>query len=719
MVSALDERRTLSLNVFLNTLEEGCKNERRYCFILGAGASKTSGIPTGEELAKQWHGEILEQCSKEEIKELKKRLGVRSTKPSSRAYFDLYAMRFFPDYQNGSAFLERTLERAQPSLGYYPLAALLANTRNNLVITTNFDSLVEDALFIYTDKRPIVISHELLAQYINFNTSRPIIAKLHRGLFFDPLNRAEQVNGLSKQWKDILREAFKRYTPVVIGYAGGDHSLMDFLKETECLSGLYWCYRHDEPPEEIQKVVERHSGYFIPIEGFDEMMYLMGQRFGYTDPCEHIESAAEQRVRDYQEQVKAFQEKLRAAETPSETQSAILRAMDAKQREELQRLDRRIELDEEDGEAYWERGKLYYFANDYAQALEDFTKAKELGMEDSKLYWYKGFCYRRLGETELAIREYSRSLELKETSEVYRNRGLCFTTVKLYDKAVLDFTRAIKLPPGDKRLYRERGSAYQALEEYKKAQADYEKALELEPADAELYTTLGDVQERLGEVQEALQSYQKAIQIDPNYARAYNNRGVVYLSQMETEKALADHRKAVKLAGDRALYHVNVGIVLNRLERYSEAVTSCNKAIKLDPGYAKAYDIRADAYEGLEQTEKAERDWETYRSRKKRRTRRRHSLRRVLLRGRALQPRRRGGACPRPGGRCGQKINCLEGASGATLVGGYTGREKIQACRGGCPHPPAGGHKGRPYRVCAAASRPARRCGTAKYGLWA
>ena len=614
MVSALDERRTLSLNVFLNTLEEGCKNERRYCFILGAGASKTSGIPTGEELAKQWHGEILEQCSKEEIKELKKRLGVRSTKPSSRAYVDLYAMRFFPDYQNGSAFLERTLERAQPSLGYYPLAALLANTRNNLVITTNFDSLVEDALFIYTDKRPIVISHELLAQYINFNTSRPIIAKLHRGLFFDPLNRAEQVNGLSKQWKDILREAFKRYTPVVIGYAGGDHSLMDFLKETECLSGLYWCYRHDEPPEEIQKVVERHSGYFIPIEGFDEMMYLMGQRFGYTDPCEHIESAAEQRVRDYQEQVKAFQEKLRAAETPSETQSAILRAMDAKQREELQRLDRRIELDEEDGEAYWERGKLYYFANDYAQALEDFTKAKELGMEDSKLYWYKGFCYRRLGETELAIREYSRSLELKETSEVYRNRGLCFTTVKLYDKAVLDFTRAIKLPPGDKRLYRERGSAYQALEEYKKAQADYEKALELEPADAELYTTLGDVQERLGEVQEALQSYQKAIQIDPNYARAYNNRGVVYLSQMETEKALADHRKAVKLAGDRALYHVNVGIVLNRLERYSEAVTSCNKAIKLDPGYAKAYDIRADAYEGLEQTEKAERDWETYRS---------------------------------------------------------------------------------------------------------
>lgn len=224
---------------------------------------------------------------------------------------------------------------------------------------------------------------------------------------------------------------------------------MDFLKETECLSGLYWCYRHDEPPEEIQKVVERHSGYFIPIEGFDEMMYLMGQRFGYTDPCEHIESAAEQRVRDYQEQVKAFQEKLRAAETPSETQSATSGPGTPNSGRSFSGWTVASSWTRRTGEAYWERGKLYYFANDYAQALEDFTKAKELGMEDSKLYWYLGVCNHQR-DPEQAIRDYSRSLELKETSEVYRNRGLCFTTVKLYDKAVLDFTRAIKLPPGDR-----------------------------------------------------------------------------------------------------------------------------------------------------------------------------------------------------------------------------------------------------------------------------
>ncbi len=138
-------------------------------------------------------------------------------------------------------------------------------------------------------------------------------------------------------------------------------------------------------------MVERHSGYFIPIEGFDEMMYLMGQRFGYTDPCEHIESAAEQRVRDYQEQVKAFQEKLRAAETPSETQSAILRAMDAKQREELQRLDRRIELDEEDGRPTGSGESSTILPTTMPRRWRTSRKPKSWEWRTSKLYWYRGF----------------------------------------------------------------------------------------------------------------------------------------------------------------------------------------------------------------------------------------------------------------------------------------------------------------------------------------
>ena len=118
MVSALDERRTLSLNVFLNTLEEGCKNERRYCFILGAGASKTSGIPTGEELAKQWHGEILEQCSKEEIKEL-----INNGKATFYIGFDCTA-----DSLTAGHFMALTLMKRLQQAGNRPIALIGGGT---------------------------------------------------------------------------------------------------------------------------------------------------------------------------------------------------------------------------------------------------------------------------------------------------------------------------------------------------------------------------------------------------------------------------------------------------------------------------------------------------------------------------------------------------------------------------------------------------------------
>lgn len=55
----MDENRVLSLNLFLNMMKESCDNEKRYCFILGAGASKSSGIPTGEEMAQLWHDELV------------------------------------------------------------------------------------------------------------------------------------------------------------------------------------------------------------------------------------------------------------------------------------------------------------------------------------------------------------------------------------------------------------------------------------------------------------------------------------------------------------------------------------------------------------------------------------------------------------------------------------------------------------------------------------
>ncbi len=175
----------LSTSQFIHILQCGLQNHERFCFILGSGASVESGIPMGGTLEKYWMDclmgkskdwddtppfnrkdtinlakklkaddpENLQHDFNEIIQDWEKANKEDLNVLSSQYYFDLYKIRFFPNYRHGYHYLEKIMDKSEPSIGYRILAELLAEEKigSNLVITTNFDSLVEDSLFIYTD----------------------------------------------------------------------------------------------------------------------------------------------------------------------------------------------------------------------------------------------------------------------------------------------------------------------------------------------------------------------------------------------------------------------------------------------------------------------------------------------------------------------------------------------------------------------------------------
>ena len=307
------ESRIISAKRLSQMMKDLSESSERFCFILGSGASVESGIPSGSTLEMQWMDCLMGKMEDRgmpamdagETREIAGTLyaekaiehnfgeieaawlrAKKENKPiPSEYYFDIYKLRFHSNPRQGYNYLEKIMEQCDPSLGYHTLAKLLAeNSLHNLVITTNFDSLVEDALFLYTDKRPLVVSHESLADYMEANIRRPIIAKVHRGLMYAPLNSPENLQELKPEWQRALSQAFSIYTPIVIGYAGGDHSLMSFLeKETTSIRGsIYWCYRGKRsraglPGENIQSLVANHNGYFVAIDGFDALMVEIGK----------------------------------------------------------------------------------------------------------------------------------------------------------------------------------------------------------------------------------------------------------------------------------------------------------------------------------------------------------------------------------------------------------------------------------------------------------
>lgn len=78
---------------FIDHIYEGyTQADHRYCFILGAGASRSSGIRTGEQLMQEWfHYLMAENRGIDYIRECAQELNPKSWKTTYQRFFQ-------PDY---------------------------------------------------------------------------------------------------------------------------------------------------------------------------------------------------------------------------------------------------------------------------------------------------------------------------------------------------------------------------------------------------------------------------------------------------------------------------------------------------------------------------------------------------------------------------------------------------------------------------------------------
>ena len=287
-------RETITLEGFVSEFSSAAKgsNPRRFCFILGAGASISSGIKTGQQLVNIWEKELSER-NPNEHKEWKERLGINEANMAA-FYSKYYDRRFKRNPRDGYNYLENQMEGKKPSIGYVALAHLLATTPNNVVITTNFDHLAEDAISYHQQIMPRVIGHEALAHYGIEETSRPLIIKIHRDLLLSPKSEESAVETLEKNWEPCLSSIFSRYCPVFIGYAGNDKSLMDFLInnadkfKTNDWKCPYWIAYKTIPSEKtVLKFLDASDAYLILSNGFDDVMIELGVEFDFKLPDEN------------------------------------------------------------------------------------------------------------------------------------------------------------------------------------------------------------------------------------------------------------------------------------------------------------------------------------------------------------------------------------------------------------------------------------------------
>ena len=130
--------------------------------------------------------------------------------------------------------IDRRLRRARPSRGYGYLAALISEGYYSTVITTNWDSLLEDSLhkFLRYDEVVVVARDsapdEYLARAIRESGNRFLLVKLHG----DPKTRLRMGEDLSTRSlsREILDAVSARFSKIhIVGSSGSDLDVLQVL----------------------------------------------------------------------------------------------------------------------------------------------------------------------------------------------------------------------------------------------------------------------------------------------------------------------------------------------------------------------------------------------------------------------------------------------------------------------------------------------------------
>lgn len=273
----------LSIISFLRSVKDSAKHNAptRYCFILGAGASVSSGISSGATLAKEWYDEIKTDTH---VRSWIKKNNV-DLNNIANYYSQIYDLRFDANTDIGPAYIETIMKAAKPNAGYALLAQLMNGTKHNVVITTNFDTLLDKSFNYLENSHPFICSHKEEMKFADIRRmdSDPQIIKIHHDYRHNPKNTIEETNQLSDEFKDTLTTIFQFYTPIVIGYGGNDGSLMDFLKSLSTLKPIYWCYRNESDINlDIDELVAKRNGHYLKINDFDVFMLQIFKALSLT-----------------------------------------------------------------------------------------------------------------------------------------------------------------------------------------------------------------------------------------------------------------------------------------------------------------------------------------------------------------------------------------------------------------------------------------------------
>ncbi len=213
------------------------------------------------------------------------------------------------------------------------------------------------------------------------------------------------------------------------------------------------------------------------------------------------------------------------------------------------------------GRLYYWRSLAYFMQEEYGKALQDidmiFKYAKTSGLSVSNIYELRAAMYAEIGETQ---------------------------------KALDDYTTAIKKDKKNDRAYAQRGKLYYDLANYTAALADYQAASKLAPTNDNYLVEIARCLLVLGQVDEARATLTSVTTLYPNNANAWQLLSLLSLAEDNITESIDQQIRYLNLSykntgefGDARL------LVAAADTQYSYLLNAISEQIRQNTGYPKAF----------------------------------------------------------------------------------------------------------------------------------
>jgi tetratricopeptide (TPR) repeat protein len=600
--------------VIRNAEKEGLRNF--VTFLVGAGFSKSAGIPLASEIVKDLRAEghpFLDDVGQppdgtSEYAFLMEKLG----SPKERAnrvkkYVDLAL-----DAQ----------KRLKINWSHLLLATLVEKGYVHRLLTTNFDPLIVEALAV-TGQPIRTYDLNTTGKYSPGTLDPATVIYLHgqmHSLFL--VNSPDEMERLRSIYPKALQEAVQNSFLIVLGYSGDCDPVLDSLAELPNFPrGLWWCHYNpagDGPGTGVHKVFARHGTDCHLATGDDSdtfmrKLVLDGMKLDLPDevlkPITAIRLAIERITpfpnRDIQaaDPVKGALEMLRRAEELAEAPAPprpvaaehetktkpeeldelagvvpIEMAALAGNWTEFNRLRAAITANPKSilstaiGDGLVHQASAVVEKSDFAAALEMLDEAKSFGVTMKMAPWLPTVWGNALsGQAKLngstpaadtlfseAAAKYAEALRLKpDMHEAFYNWGNA-----LFDQATL------------------KGYTPAAATLFAEAATKYAQAIRIKPDKHWAFNNWGNALEQQAKVQgntpetdalfaEAATKYAEALRLKPDLPEAFNNWGTALLDQAKLKgntpqadallaEAATKYAEALRIKPDKFDTHFNL-----------------------------------------------------------------------------------------------------------------------------------------------------------------